>query len=74
MAYRFNGKQKLLSFSQYPEVSPSDTREARQKARELLAKGGRNAGLLRLQFFDIGFNPRARVGRDVWSLLRHVLG
>ena len=64
MAYRFDGKQKLLSFGQYPEVSLSDAREARQKARELLAKGGRNAGLLRLQFFDIGFNPRAYVGRD----------
>ena len=39
MAYRFEGKQKLLSFGQYPEVSLSDAREARQKARELLAKG-----------------------------------
>ena len=39
MAYRFDGKQKLLSFGQYPEVSLSDAREARQKARELLAKG-----------------------------------
>ncbi|MBQ2761841.1 MAG: tyrosine-type recombinase/integrase [Mailhella sp.] len=38
MAYRFDGKQKLLSFGQYPEVSLSDAREARQKARELLAK------------------------------------
>ena len=64
MAYRFDGKQKLLSFGQYPEVSPNDAREARQKARELLAKGGSNAGLLRLQFFDIGFNPRACVRRD----------
>ena len=39
MAYRFDGKQKLLSFGQYPEVSLSDAREARQKARELQAKG-----------------------------------
>ncbi len=39
MAYRFDGKQKLLSFGQYPEVSLSDAREARRKARELLAKG-----------------------------------
>ena len=39
MAYRFDGKQKLLSFGQYPEVSLSDAREARKKARELLAKG-----------------------------------
>ena len=39
MAYRFDGKQKLLSFGQYPEVSLSDAREAWQKARELLAKG-----------------------------------
>ena len=36
MAYRFDDKQKLLSSGQYPEVSLS---EARQKARELLAKG-----------------------------------
>ena len=39
MAYRFDGKQNLLSFGQYPEVSLSDVREARQKSRELLAKG-----------------------------------
>lgn len=39
MTYRFDSKQKLLSFGQYLEVSLSDAREARQKARELLEKG-----------------------------------
>lgn len=36
MAYRFGGKQKLLSFGAYPEVSLSDARGKREDARALL--------------------------------------
>ena len=38
MAYRFEGKQKLLSFGAYPAVSLKDARQRRDAARELLAK------------------------------------
>ena len=39
MGYRFEGKQKLLSFGAYPAVSLKDARQRRDAARELLAKG-----------------------------------
>ena len=39
MAYRFEGKQKLLSFGAYPAISLKDARHLRDKAKELLAKG-----------------------------------
>jgi integrase len=37
--YRFDGKNKLLSFGVYPEVSLKQAREERDKARELLRQG-----------------------------------
>ncbi len=39
MAYRFEGKSRLLSFGAYPAVSLKDARERRDEARRLLAKG-----------------------------------
>lgn len=39
MAYRFDGKQKLLSFGAYPAVSLKQVRELRDEAKELLAVG-----------------------------------
>jgi len=36
--YRFGGKEKLLSFGTYPDVSLSDARNRRDDARKLLAK------------------------------------
>ncbi|WP_300922267.1 integrase arm-type DNA-binding domain-containing protein [uncultured Desulfovibrio sp.] len=39
MAYRYDGKSKLLSFGEYPIVSLRDARERREDARRLLAKG-----------------------------------
>jgi len=39
MAYRFERKEKLLSFGEYPTVSLKDAREHREKAKRLLAKG-----------------------------------
>jgi integrase len=37
LKYRFNGKEKILSFGLYPEVSLAQAREERDKARKLLA-------------------------------------
>lgn len=39
MAYRFDGKQKLLAFGVYPAVTLAQARTRRQEARELLAMG-----------------------------------
>ena len=39
LAYRFEGKQKLLSFGAYPAVSLKDARHRRDDAKELLARG-----------------------------------
>ena len=39
MNYRFNGKQKTLSYGTYPDVSLKAAREARKSAKELLATG-----------------------------------
>jgi integrase len=39
MRYRFDGKEKVLAFGKYPEVSLSRAREKKRKARALLADG-----------------------------------
>ncbi len=39
MSYRFEGKQKTLSFGKYPAVSLKKSRQLREEARELLADG-----------------------------------
>ena len=39
MAYRFNDKEKLLSFGEYPIVSLKDARTKRNEAKKLLAEG-----------------------------------
>jgi integrase len=39
LAYRFDGKQKLLALGAYPEVSLQDAREARLAAKRLLRDG-----------------------------------
>jgi integrase len=38
MAYRYNGKSKLLSFGEYPTVSLKSARERREEAKRLLAE------------------------------------
>lgn len=37
--YRFEGKEKLLSFGSYPALSLADARQRREEARKLLANG-----------------------------------
>jgi hypothetical protein len=39
LAYRFGGKQKLLSLGSYPDVSLARAREKRDEARRLVADG-----------------------------------
>ncbi|TCM15782.1 uncharacterized protein DUF4102 [Novosphingobium sp. PhB165] len=39
MKYRFDGKEKLLSFGQYPKVSMAHARARREEAKVLLAAG-----------------------------------
>ncbi len=39
LVYRFEGKEKLLSFGQYPAVGLKMARERRDEAKEMLAKG-----------------------------------
>ncbi|MDX8510215.1 tyrosine-type recombinase/integrase [Mesorhizobium captivum] len=39
LAYRFDGKQKLLSLGSYPVLSLADAREARDEAKRLLKAG-----------------------------------
>jgi integrase len=46
MAYRFTGKQKLLAFGVYPEISAPEARKAAQLAKEHLA-AGRDPGLVK---------------------------
>jgi len=37
--YRYDGKEKLLSFGVYPDISLADARDRRDNARKLVAKG-----------------------------------
>lgn len=39
LKYRFEGREKRLSFGAYPAVSLSDAREARESAKAMLARG-----------------------------------
>ncbi|MDR3300684.1 MAG: Arm DNA-binding domain-containing protein [Candidatus Accumulibacter sp.] len=39
LKYRFDGREKLLSFGKYPAVGLKDARERRDEARKLLANG-----------------------------------
>ena len=39
LKYRFDGKEKLLSFGSYPELTLADARQRREEAKKLLANG-----------------------------------
>src|SRR5438105_14854542 len=39
LAYRYQGKQKLVSFGPFPSVSLIDARDKREKARRMLRDG-----------------------------------
>ncbi len=40
LKYRIDGKEKLLSFGPYPDVSLAEAREKRDQARKVIAAGG----------------------------------
>lgn len=50
--YRINGKEKLLSFGTYPEVSLADAREKRDQARKVIAAGGDPSVILKANKAD----------------------
>jgi hypothetical protein len=39
LKYRYDGKEKLLAFGSYPEISLADARQRREDARKLIANG-----------------------------------
>ena len=47
LKYRIDGKEKLLSFGVYPEVSLADAREKRDKARKVISAGGDPSAILK---------------------------
>lgn len=49
LAYRFNGKQKLLSFGPYPAVSLADARQKRDAAKATLAAGNDPSVVARIE-------------------------
>lgn len=64
-AYRFDGKQKLLAFGKYPELSLQQARTKREEARELLKQGRdpshvRRVARLEKQFAEDKFAVVAR--------------
>ena len=63
MKYRFGGKEKLLSFGAYPEVTLATAREARDQARAEI-RAGRDPSLTRRQ--------RQAEAKRVDKQLRHV--
>lgn len=63
MKYRFGGKEKLLSFGAYPEVTLAAAREARDQARAEI-RAGRDPSLTRRQ--------RQAEAKRVDKQLRHV--
>ena len=58
--YRFGGKEKLLAFGVYPEVSLTEARERRDAARKLLANGADPGEVKKAQkaddFYRLGTN------------------
>lgn len=76
MAYRFEGKSRLLSFGAYPAVSLKDARERRDEARRMAAFSVKHQGtvMYRLRnyiFPFIGTTPIARLEvQDIMAVLR----
>ena len=59
MQYRFGGKQKLLAFGKYSEVSLKEARERRDEAKKLLTNGVDPGELAKLEHARIR-DERAR--------------
>jgi integrase len=73
LAYRFEGKQKQLSFGRYPEVTLKDARSRREAAKEALAAGvdpGAKAKVEKLTRKVIAANTFGLVAEEYLNRLR----
>jgi integrase len=71
MRYEFRGKEKLLSFGPYPDVSLAEAREARDEAKKILREG-RDPAVVRHQRKLAAGNPETsfeKVARE-WHTLK----
>jgi hypothetical protein len=64
LAYRFDGKQKLLALGPYPVTSLSDARAKRDAAKKLLAQGSDPSVERKAERGDSGFKPGYILGGD----------
>ncbi|QSR23191.1 integrase arm-type DNA-binding domain-containing protein [Hyphomonas sp. KY3] len=73
MRYRFDGKQKLLSFGAYPDLTLQKARQRRQAARALLADGvdpAEHAKEAKAQQAALTEHTFARIGDELVEKLR----
>lgn len=73
MAYRFNGKQKLMAFGRYPEVTLSRARQKGFKARTLLEDGFDPRALQaaeKAEALAASEHTFAKIGRELIEKLR----
>lgn len=73
MAYRFDGKQKLLSFGSYPAVSLSDARRKREDAKAMLARGIDPSDVVRQQKQQSRTNAANTFGAIAQELLQKLV-
>ena len=73
MRYRFDGKEKLLSFGAYPDLTLQKARQRRQAARALLADGvdpAEHAKEAKAQQAALTEHTFARIGDELVEKLR----
>ncbi|MBA3004544.1 MAG: DUF4102 domain-containing protein [Desulfurivibrio sp.] len=61
--YRFGGREKLLTFGAYPQISLADARQKRDKARELVAQGI-DPGAAKKEQEGVGNNTFAKLAAE----------
>jgi integrase len=73
MKYRFSGKEKLISFGSYPDVSLARAREKRDEARRLLADGvdpGENRKVQKAARAALAANSFEAIGREWFAKMK----
>jgi hypothetical protein len=68
MKYRFEGKEKLLSFGRYPELSLADARLRRAEARVALGQGRDPGAATSRQPARPSSRQRGRGTRTAWAI------
>jgi len=61
--YRFGGREKLLTFGAYPQISLADSRQKREHAREQIAQGV-DPGAAKKEEAGVGDNTFAKVAAE----------